>query len=193
MWPLGIREGASPGRPALVLTGDLVRAVKTEAAIAVARHWGTTWRTVRVWRRALSVKRMTPGSTALAAELGREDIGALASAANRASLAPTSRQKRDETHARTMKWRTPAQSTIDAAREANHLRKWNRWLATIGNVTSARNIAIMKARHEGRELADIGREFGLSKQRIHQLVKRLQSEPIRGTGKRGPGRRQGKA
>jgi hypothetical protein len=103
MWPLGIRGGPSPGRPSMVLTGDLVEAVRREAAIAVAQHWGTTWRTVRVWRRALGVERMTEGSTRLAEELGNMDIGKYADAGNAASLAPASRKRRDAAHSESLR------------------------------------------------------------------------------------------
>lgn len=102
-WPLVIRAGQSPGRPALAVTGDLVRAVQREAAIAVARHWRTTWRLVRLWRRALGVDRVTEGTRALLAEGGNPEISRYAPEANRASRQPDVRRKRDRTHAATLR------------------------------------------------------------------------------------------
>lgn len=138
MWPLGIRNGASPGRPAMVLTGDLVRAVRKEAAIAIAHHWGTTWRTVRVWRRALGVDRMTEGSLDLARELGRPEIAALSTIGNAASLQPNSRKKRDESHSRSMRGRKPKAETIQAIR--------NRWR----RMTSEERSMLARQRNDAR-------------------------------------------
>jgi hypothetical protein len=102
MWPMGLRSGASPGRPAMILTGDLVRALRRESAIAVANHWGTTWRTVRVWRRALGIGRMTEGSTLLASEVGElSDVAQYAYEGQAASMA--SRKRRDAAHAATLR------------------------------------------------------------------------------------------
>ena len=38
------------GRPCPVLYGDLIRAVRTESALAVAYHWGVCHSTVGQWR-----------------------------------------------------------------------------------------------------------------------------------------------
>ncbi len=59
------------GRGQLVLTGDLVEAVKTESAQAVAYHWGVSRWTVARWRKALGVGRMTPGTKSRWAQLAR--------------------------------------------------------------------------------------------------------------------------
>ena len=59
-WPLctvGERGG-----PAFVLCGDLVRAIRLEAAEAVAREWGVNPSTVSRWRRILGVKRFNLGT-----------------------------------------------------------------------------------------------------------------------------------
>ena len=61
-WPY--RKG--PGRPGRILFGDLIRAVESEAEIAVAHHWGVSKKTVWAWRKALEVPRMTKGGTQLA-------------------------------------------------------------------------------------------------------------------------------
>lgn len=49
----------------LIVCGDLERAIRTESVRAVAYWWGVTPHTVFNWRRALGVKRYTPGTTKL--------------------------------------------------------------------------------------------------------------------------------
>lgn len=61
-WPFTF---ASSSRPTFIFCGDLVRAVETESREAVAHWWGVSLETVRLWRRALGVGRMTPGTTAI--------------------------------------------------------------------------------------------------------------------------------
>ena len=51
------------GKPFVILCGDLIRAVQTESEAAVAHNWGVDKETVRKWRRALNVGRMTQGTT----------------------------------------------------------------------------------------------------------------------------------
>lgn len=65
-WPYSIGPG---GKPLIHLTGDLVKAVKTEASKSVAYHWGVDRSTVHEWRRTLGVGRVTPGTKALLVEL----------------------------------------------------------------------------------------------------------------------------
>lgn len=60
-WPTIYRGGP----PSLIVCGDLIRALKTESAIAVAHHWGVALSTVCHWRQALGVPRWTPGTTRL--------------------------------------------------------------------------------------------------------------------------------
>jgi hypothetical protein len=50
-WP----QSRNHGRPFLIVCGGLARAVRTEAAIAVAHWWEVTPLTVWTWRRALGV------------------------------------------------------------------------------------------------------------------------------------------
>jgi len=45
-----------------ILCGDLVRAIKNEAAVAVAHHWGVCVMTVTTWRKQLGVGRVNPGT-----------------------------------------------------------------------------------------------------------------------------------
>jgi hypothetical protein len=56
------------GGHTLILFGSLVRAVRKEALIAVAHHWGVSQTIVWKWRRALDVARWNEGSTALTRE-----------------------------------------------------------------------------------------------------------------------------
>lgn len=67
-WPYSATHHAGPHRT-LLLCGDLVRAVRTESAQAIAWHWGIGRRVVSEWRRALGVGRMTEGTAARWREL----------------------------------------------------------------------------------------------------------------------------
>jgi len=58
-WPYAARQG---GNPPLILCGDLVRAVSTESAAAVAWYWGVSRSVVHDWRRVLGVGRFTAGT-----------------------------------------------------------------------------------------------------------------------------------
>ncbi len=60
-WPVGKRGRAK----APVVAGGLVRALRTEAAQAVAHWWGLSAHTVWAYRRALGVPRSTSGSRRL--------------------------------------------------------------------------------------------------------------------------------
>ena len=61
MWP----QRRAGTRYAMILTGDLVRAVEHEAEIAVAAHWSVSPWTVKQWRRALEVPSHTVGTLEL--------------------------------------------------------------------------------------------------------------------------------
>ncbi len=67
-WPLGERHKRGHGqnrKRGIVVAGDLVRAIETEAEIAVAHWWGVNECVVRLWRRSLGVGMMTLGTTKL--------------------------------------------------------------------------------------------------------------------------------
>ena len=58
-WPRRLKTG----RPSLILCGDLVRAVRTESAVAIAHHFGVGSVTVSKWRVALGVDRQNNEGT----------------------------------------------------------------------------------------------------------------------------------
>ncbi len=195
MWPLGIREGKSPGRPSLVLTGDLVRAVETESAIAVARHWGTTWRTVRVWRRALGVGRMTEGSRRLAVELGRPDMAIESEKGTAASLLPESRKRRDAAHSTTIRGRKPHPNTIEASRRAHQTKRWRMRVAAknrlraldAGKPLTTHDPERLRRALEmlagGATLAEVAGVMNITKQAVDQLLRHSTTRKQRVTGK----------
>jgi len=59
-WPIGF--GERPGRHTPVLTGDLVRAVTTEALCVVAALFGASANTVQRWKKAVGAPAVTPGT-----------------------------------------------------------------------------------------------------------------------------------
>lgn len=68
-WPIG-RKGRSV---ALVMYGDLYRAVRTESPTAVGHWWGVSFRVVSRWRSALGIAgKRTEGSKRLRAECGKD-------------------------------------------------------------------------------------------------------------------------
>jgi len=82
-WPYAARQG---GKPPLILCGDLVKAIRTETAAAVAYHWGVSRWTVHHWRRVLGVGRFTAGTRRrwqeLAAKKFTPDVNRKAQAAS---------------------------------------------------------------------------------------------------------------
>jgi len=86
------------GSHCLILYGDLVRAAKREALIAVAHHWGVGQTTVWKWRKSLGVQRWNEGSTqrerdwAMSRDDARLDRGRAISK-SKASLAKMSASK----------------------------------------------------------------------------------------------------
>jgi hypothetical protein len=80
--PISWPQTRNHGRPFLIVCGGLARAVRTEAAIAVAHWWGVTPLTVWTWRKAMGVGATTPGTSRLrrAHALGPAGTAALAKA-----------------------------------------------------------------------------------------------------------------
>jgi hypothetical protein len=54
-WPRCKRAGGGKGRPTLLVTEELARAIRTESALAVGYWWGASKDLVRNWRAALGV------------------------------------------------------------------------------------------------------------------------------------------
>jgi DNA-binding transcriptional regulator YiaG len=118
-WPR-VKKG---GRPCLILCGDLVRAVKQEALIAIAYHWGINETTVWKWRTALGVKRWNEGST----ELMRDWV----------SVRDDDRLERARTNSKTpaalakasqsLKGRVQSPATIEAVRRAAQRPRSEAW------------------------------------------------------------------
>lgn len=74
-WPAGHALGGSGrGKPALILCGDLVKAVLRESNLAVAHHWGVTSQTVTLWRRALDVPVHNEGTKRLWRDLAPDRL-----------------------------------------------------------------------------------------------------------------------
>ena len=61
-WPLA-RPSDANGRNSVVLCGDLKKAVKREANIAVQQAWGVSHTTVTKWRKTLGVRLPTEGDS----------------------------------------------------------------------------------------------------------------------------------
>lgn len=88
------------GRPSLIVTAELARAVRTESAEAICHWWDVGPTKVWMWRQALGVGRVTDGTRKLrqertgvppdAAALGRERA---ASPESRAKMAASKRGK----------------------------------------------------------------------------------------------------
>jgi hypothetical protein len=68
-WPLG-RRGRE--RCSLVVYKDLAKAIRRESNLAICHWWGVTPQTVSKWRKALSVRRATEGTSRLHSEYDKE-------------------------------------------------------------------------------------------------------------------------
>lgn len=90
---------------AILICGDLARAIKIESASAIAYWWGVSIHRVTIWRRALGVGRITDGTRELLAENANPELAQYAKAGNAASMEPASRKIRDASHSRALKER----------------------------------------------------------------------------------------
>ena len=86
-WPDRYKTGV----PSLILCGDLIAAVRTESATAVAHHWGVSTQTVWIWRTALTVEKWTPGTMRLVRYYIKQGQKASRSAESRAKHSATTR------------------------------------------------------------------------------------------------------
>jgi DNA-binding transcriptional regulator YiaG len=115
-WPR-LKKG---GNACLILCGDLVRAVKREALLVVAHHWGVSHTTVWNWRKALGVERSNEGThqrlhdQAVTREDDRLDR------ARRNSKKPKALAKLSAS----LKGRVQSPATVEAVRRAAKRQKW---------------------------------------------------------------------
>lgn len=66
--PISWPRRKQPGLPVLILTPELVRAIKMESCMAVAYWWNVSTGKVGMWRKQLGVGRNTPGTLKLCAD-----------------------------------------------------------------------------------------------------------------------------
>jgi hypothetical protein len=91
---------------AIIVCGDLVRALRVESASAVAHWWGVSTHRVSIWRRALDIDRVTEGTRELLVANGNMDIGAQAHKGAQALRSdPAVYAKRNISHARSLRLR----------------------------------------------------------------------------------------
>ena len=86
-WPRAYIKGPA----SLILCGDLIHAVRTESANAIAHHWGVGMTTVGSWRRALGVEKWTPGTKRLIGYYIKQGQKLALSAESRAKHSATTR------------------------------------------------------------------------------------------------------
>lgn len=109
-WP--IRR--SVGKPTLIVTDELVRALQTESAKAIEAWWGVHHDAVRRWRRALKITTRTAGQQAQKAALDAARTGQPAHPATRAALLRAAkRPKAPGWGARAKQWMDAAKPPSD--------------------------------------------------------------------------------
>jgi hypothetical protein len=74
-WPIGKKRGKGDRSTAVVLCGDLVKALKREATSAVCHWWGFSQITVWRWRKALGITGPTEGTLKAKHAAGRKLVG----------------------------------------------------------------------------------------------------------------------
>jgi hypothetical protein len=111
-WP----RGKTTRRPALIVYGDLAKAIRRESAQAVAHWWGVQPLQVWVWRKALGVRATTAGTSRLRSEYTKEPW-AVEAWASRHAGAGEARQRRKIAAARRGKPRPP--HVVEAVRKAH--------------------------------------------------------------------------
>lgn len=72
-WPRSA-EGAIAGTSAVVLCGDLIRALAVESCSAVSHYWGLHRATVRRLRRAVNAPRFNAGTLELWSRVGKAKL-----------------------------------------------------------------------------------------------------------------------
>lgn len=133
--PLPWPRRKKTGRPALIFTAELARAVRTESVEAVCHWWGVGPTKVWMWRQALGVGRVTAGTRQLLQE--RTGVPQDAAARGRATAAtPESRAKMART-----KRGVPAPASVragllraaKATKPAGWGKKANQWMQDAKN------------------------------------------------------------
>jgi hypothetical protein len=111
-----------PGHP-LILCGDLVRAVRREAGIAVASHWGVNKTTAYRWRRMLGVPSRNEGTYVVTREIALSRDDDRLERAQRKSKQPKAIRKMVQS----LKGRLPSPKAMAAAREAAKRPRSEAW------------------------------------------------------------------
>jgi hypothetical protein len=117
-WPLG--AGPRGGAKSLVVSGDLVRAIRRESVYALCHWFGVNFQTVTKWRKALGVPQLNFGTRKLweaNAAAGYFWQGVKASKAN--SSDPLRRAR----HAAARRGKRQSAQSIEKTRRANFGRK----------------------------------------------------------------------
>jgi hypothetical protein len=126
----GFHDGPIPwpwikksGRHTLILCGALVKAVKRESEIGVAHHFGVSKGTVKLWRRALGVARVTEGTHILTSQISHARNDDRLDRAQQNSKKPAALAKASAK----LKGRTIAPQTIEAVRKAARRPRGESW------------------------------------------------------------------
>lgn len=90
--PLPWPRRKKTGRPSLILTSELARAVRHESVEAVCHWWGVGPTKVWMWRQALGVGRITTGTR----QLLQERTGVPEDAAARGRIAAASKESQEK-------------------------------------------------------------------------------------------------
>lgn len=121
-WPRVKRTG----KASLILCGDLIRAVRTESALAIKYWWGVSGVVVARWRKTLGVEQTgSQGSLRLYRQYAPRKLTQEVSARGREqAMRPESRAR----HAATMRGRAAHPATKDALLEAARRPKNEKWI-----------------------------------------------------------------
>jgi hypothetical protein len=155
MWP----RTRTTRRRALIVTGDLVRAMQNETELAVAELWSVSAQTVMKWKTALKIPARTPGTEAVLSEKSRESMtGRTALPQTKAGLLRAAKRPKSKRWRIMLGARTKLRSLTD------------------GKITTAhdaeRTAAMLRMRAEGATLAEIAREIGIAQSSVRSVLER---------------------
>ncbi|MBI3411255.1 MAG: hypothetical protein HY040_23210 [Planctomycetes bacterium] len=114
VWPKGRRRGERAA--AIILFGDLVQAVRNEAAATIRYWWGVGTDRIWKWRRALDVQRVNKGTSFL---LGRNFLGPVGKRARAAGYPTLKSPERAAKIAAALRGRTMHPNAREALLKAN--------------------------------------------------------------------------